>query len=302
MRRLARHGRLLALGWLLLLCAVAGANPATAEQRALHAHAQERGVACDRCHSTRDWKFDFGRAASDAFDHAFTGFPLTGRHLATTCLACHAGGLHPSRACNACHADEHDGRLGQDCDRCHNAQSFDLVSGFRAHRGSRLPLSGMHALLECSACHAPNATRFAETPPSECWACHRADYELHTVHPPHRPQPGNPNRPGFPHDCRQCHNALAWSPALLPSEAKSAVLALGLSRREHRRSFPIDSGAHRSAECADCHAGGTELGAAGVQCVGCHAHAAARLARSHPALPAERPGVLCLSCHARGRR
>jgi len=289
---------------LFALCALLGASHATADRRTLHEQAAAGAVPCEHCHSTTSWKFDFARASSGPFDHSFTGFPLTGRHAATACLSCHQKTLHPSRACASCHADQHQGRFGDSCDRCHGAQSFDLVSGFTAHKSARLPLTGMHALLDCSTCHARDPSRFADTPPSECYSCHSAEYELHTLHPPHRPEPGNPARPGLSRDCRQCHNALAWSPALFAVSARADSLREGLSRRAHARSFPIDVGPHRGAECGDCHQDTADVraGAGAITCTGCHAHSAARIARSHPRLPAAPVATLCLQCHARGAK
>ena len=290
---------------LLALCALLGASHATADRRTLHEQAAAGAVPCERCHSTTSWKFDFARASRGPFDHSFTGFPLTGRHAATACLSCHQKTLHPSRACASCHADQHQGRFGDSCDRCHGAQSFDLVSGFTAHKSARLPLTGMHALLDCSTCHARDPSRFADTPPSECYSCHSAEYELHTLHPPHRPEPGNPARPGLSRDCRQCHNALAWSPALFTVSARADSLREGSRVASTRAAFRStwDRIAARSAATATRTAATSRgAGAGAIACTGCHAHSPARIARSHPRLPAAPTASLCLQCHARGAK
>lgn len=286
---------------------VAFALPAGAENRALHRRIDPALMQCDHCHTTDSWKLDIKRVKDGPFDHAWTGFPLRGVHAQTACLDCHEDELRPDRACRTCHEDQHKDRLGQDCDRCHSADGWSEVAPFVAHRNARLPLSGMHALIECNACHTQPIRDRADAPPSECFACHQADYELHTNHPRHSADPREPSRPPFPRDCRLCHTTLAWAPARLPSElgleasALSASLSRPVSRREHERFFPIALGAHAHAACNDCHAGGSP---SALTCAGCHAHAEPALQKQHVSvtLPGSRSAVLCLSCHARGAR
>ncbi len=293
------------------------AAPADAEGSALHRRMDAARVQCDHCHSTESWTYDFARAqaatAHAPFEHGWTGFPLSGKHAQIACLQCHAQELRPARACRGCHEDEHAGRLGQDCDRCHVASGWNELSGFVAHRDARLPLSGMHALIECSACHTRGTVEKSDAPPSECFACHRDDYALHTNHPRHTADPRDPKHAAFSTDCRQCHNTLGWSPARLPRElaaldgvgsTSAALASFGSrmkSRREHSRFFPIASGAHASAECGDCH---RDESATALSCAGCHAHSEPALRRQHDklALPASRSAAICLSCHVRGAR
>jgi hypothetical protein len=304
MKRLGVLSALLAC-WLAAGLA-ALAVPAGADGTKLHRRV-DPAMQCDHCHSTASWQFDFERVAGTRFEHGWTGFPLRGRHAVTACLECHANDLQPGRACRNCHDDQHEGRLGQDCDRCHSADGWNEVSPFIAHRNARLPLSGMHALIECNACHTQTTVGRADTPPSECFACHQRDYELHTNHPRHLADPSDPARAPFPKDCRQCHSTLAWSPARLPRElasfepARVGGLTRAITRREHERHLPIALGAHAASECSDCHTGASP---SAVTCVGCHAHAEPALRRQHAsvALPASRSGALCLSCHVRGAR
>lgn len=273
--------------------------PAGAEERSLHQRL-DHAVPCGHCHSTESWAFDWKRSNGAPFDHGWTGFPLLGGHARAACLDCHERERRPSRACNGCHQDEHRGRLGQDCDRCHNADSFSQVTALSAHKDARLPLSGMHALIECSACHAQAASAMSDAPPSDCFACHKQDYELHTNHPRHFDARGSAS---LPTDCRQCHGTLAWSPARLPREVASLMspLRAELSRREHERHFPIALGSHAQAECADCHGSG---GSRAPSCNGCHAHSEAQLRKQHAsvALPGSRSFAVCTSCHVRGAR
>ena len=49
-------------------------------------HRGQLGRACQTCHTTDAWK-----PVTGGFNHAATGFALTGAHRATTCMGCHAG-------------------------------------------------------------------------------------------------------------------------------------------------------------------------------------------------------------------
>ena len=291
------------------------ALPAGAEPRSLHKRL-DPAVQCSHCHSTDTWAFDWKRSDGAPFDHGWTGFPLLGGHARAACLDCHEREPRPSRACTTCHDDEHDGRLGQDCDRCHNANAFSEVMPLTAHRNARLPLSGMHALIECNACHVETTRGRSDAPPSDCFACHQQDYELHTNHPRHFDPRGGGS--ALPTDCRHCHSTLAWSPARLPRELAASAAPLraevaggalasppmALSRRQHERYFPILLGSHAQADCSDCHGHGGSPAASPPTCTGCHTHGEAQLRRDHAsvALPASRSFAVCMTCHVRGAR
>jgi len=82
------------------------------------------GVKCEACHNTRAWE-------SWDFDHSFTKFKLRNKHAKATCQDCHRVGYTgktPS-ACVSCHArdDIHDGGFGNQCEHCHNDQSWKNV-------------------------------------------------------------------------------------------------------------------------------------------------------------------------------
>src|SRR2546426_7869743 len=63
-------------------------------------------------------------------------------------------------------------------------------------------LTGVHAKLECAACHAGG--RFQGTP-SNCFGCHAKDFNA-TKNPDHV-------RAGFPQDCSKCHTTMSWQGA-----------------------------------------------------------------------------------------
>lgn len=172
--------------------AAAGAHDAAradgrSRKQARHASITE-GLDCSACHTTRGWKAlseDFGASAGadGGFDHARTGFPLTGRHQHVACTGCHQGQERITRECSGCHTDVHERRLGQSCDECHDAKSFRDVQAIALHARTRLPLTGMHVLADCTECHRATGPRQWSGVPADCFACHADDYRRSDVHP-----------------------------------------------------------------------------------------------------------------------
>lgn len=122
------------------------------------------GGDCTTCHEsgTHDFKIR-------DFDHATTGYPLTGAHASQSCENCHRV-IEPARIgdltdhrqyrgtstdCASCHEDEHRGQFSEysGCDDCHVSTSRWAVIQFDHNRQSRFQLSGAHALLGCGHCH-----------------------------------------------------------------------------------------------------------------------------------------------------
>ena len=185
---------------------------------------------CSLCHSTSNW----GTAA----DHS--GFPLTGGHSGLDCNACHANGQYEGTPtdCYACHQDDYNGSsdpdhraagFSTDCTLCHNTDNWD--SDFDH---SSWPLTGRHSGLDCNACHADGQY---EGTPTDCYDCHREDYERE-------------HDSGMSHDCTQCHNTDSWD-----------------SDFDHS-SWPL-TGAHEDLNCNACHADGQYEGTP-TDCYDCH--------------------------------
>jgi hypothetical protein len=182
------------------------------------------------------------------FDHTAVGYRLRGAHALAACSACHrpearaASGTALSTTCAGCHADPHDGFFGLACAECHSSARWTPDAMLARHQQTRLPLTGVHALVDCTSCHPrADAGAFSGVPVT-CLGCHRAEYEDPATHPDHRVA-------GFGPRCGDCHRPAGWSPAYFPHP-----------------SFPLD-GQHRTASCNSCH----NREPVPRECVGCHA-------------------------------
>lgn len=251
---------------------------------------------CGNCHTTDGWRLFDGAGGAGGFDHARTGFPLTGSHRKASCLQCHAPETEVKRECATCHQDAHKGRFGLACDECHDAVSWKNTRASRRHRLTRLPLSGVHALLDCSSCHVRSTEGTWTGAPAECFACHETDYRR-DIHPNHQ---GGGELAPFPITCQDCHRPTAWTPAFIRAGGLQAGLTGSGTRASPRHDavFPISYGKHRNAACQSCHL--TLEVPANVRCTGCHAHDARLLRMQHRGNRVAGDGSACLRCHPRG--
>ncbi|MEZ4226122.1 MAG: cytochrome c3 family protein [Polyangiaceae bacterium] len=266
----------------------------SSKRKSPHSASITKGLDCSTCHTPASWRLLPGSSSGGGFDHAVTGFPLTGRHRQTACTSCHTGDRKITRECIGCHEDSHRGRLGHACDRCHSSRSFQDVRALEKHRGTRLPLTGMHALVECSECHQRSAQGVWSGAPADCYACHARDYRRTDIHPLHV---GAAGQPALPKNCADCHRPTGWTPVFVPANFQFRLSQSALAPSTHELSFPIRVGRHRGLDCGDCH---VALAAPRlVRCTGCHAHGAAKLARTHRRVGPVRER--CVSCHRGGR-
>ncbi|MFO1031614.1 MAG: cytochrome c3 family protein [Planctomycetota bacterium] len=242
--------------------------------------ARPRGT-CAECHGTTA----FATLDHERFDHRdWTGFAVTGAHAQIECTDCHARTEQPDvtgrrfgrvprhgagfRGCIECHGDPHEGvfdgaRMPAEidgrtsCERCHDTASFRaLPHGFDHAAFTGHALTGKHAELSCSACHAPLATPTTTGRTSgrargrECADCH-AD--------PHQGQFLRQGRV----DCARCHK----------NTASFATLTF---RHNLDSRFPLGD-QHAKVPCANCHKPETIGGVKAVryvplptECVNCH--------------------------------
>ena len=196
---------------------------------------------CTKCHSSGTWR-------PAKFDHASTGFMLTGRHSGVSCIACHKTGYAgTSSTCDACHdADflqstnpKHTlANFDKQCEVCHTTNGWAPAKFDHASTG--YALTGRHVSALCSQCHA---TAFAGTA-TDCYTCHRTNFEQTTV-PNHVTQ-------GIQHDCTQCHSTNGWTPSTFNHAATA---------------FPL-TGRHQTATCIACHP--TTYAGTTTDCYTCH--------------------------------
>jgi hypothetical protein len=246
---------------------------------------------CVRCHSEHNgerFQLVHWEPSEKAFDHSKTGYPLEGKHATLSCLQCHnAGHISPaergsikvkdlnrtylglSRACITCHTDEHQGRLGKDCQQCHSLNDWKMVSQFD-HSKTRYPLTGAHAEVGCQKCHKTEGpdgkVKYFGLAFASCAACH-----------------SDPHRGAFKSTCESCHTTAGW---------KRVSTASVSARFDHSKTrYPL-LGRHAGAACNACHVGGDfTRPVAHDKCADCHkdAHRGQFLAR--------KDGSDCAACH-----
>ena len=263
------------------------------------------GPRCGDCHSTRG----FTVIDRNRFDHDRTQYPLRGRHLTTSCAACHgdfttAALKKPAfGSCGACHKDAHNGtatvaKQSVDCTECHTVGGFSPSSYTAArHATAAYPLEGRHQGVRCAACHTKStAASAAATLGSSrvvlrprfgaCADCHADDHG------------GQLAATASKGECSACHRVAGWTPSTFDSAAHAGTkLAL--------------DGRHQEVACTACHGvrrvelppmtATATLGKAGIRfqlaevdCAACHVDPhAGRFAAGGPRPAAEG----CRACH-----
>lgn len=265
---------------------------------------------CAACHDTRG----FERSTYTADQHARAAYPLTGKHRATDCSACHvraqpagerasgAGtarkGAAPARsdivrlrpkfkACRDCHAEAHGDQLAARADRgaceaCHTPDQW-VPSRFAAteHAALRLPLDGRHAAIECAACHGPKRKGLPAFPAAATVGRANVafDHDLVRCADCHVDVHRNQLRPlpgNATRACLDCHDTRAFRPSRVDPTRHGTYL------------FKLE-GAHLAVPCDACHAGLSNRTPT----------SALVAARPAPApLGFQRKSLACRECHA----
>jgi nitrate/TMAO reductase-like tetraheme cytochrome c subunit len=215
-------------------------------------HRGQFADACAQCHTPESWN----NTAQMTVRHAQTRFPLTGVHSHVDCQACHAQGLYAglSTECSSCHLQTYQATTNPDhqaaafstqCTKCHTESTpgwanARVNNADYAHPAG-FPLRGGHGLPSCGECHRGNYRTLTDA----CYPCHTASYQNTT----------NPNHAAgqFSTECRSCHTVDGWRPAAFDHTPTA---------------FPL-TGAHLSATCVQCHAGGQFTNTA-TDCYSCH--------------------------------
>lgn len=218
-------------------------------------HKGRNGTKCDTCHSATSWR-------RSSFNHdRDTRFPLRERHAGLPCEACHKGAVakdKPGTSCNACHRsdDVHKGRLGDRCERCHNAGGWTRKVFFD-HDLTRFPLIGLHAVVPCEECHLNAAFKGTTL---ECAECHQRDDR-------HERRLGP--------KCGSCHNPNGWAFWRFDHNTQTDYVLDGAHQGLHCNAChrkPVRREISLATNCNACHAGDdVHHGRFGQRCERCHA-------------------------------
>ncbi|MGH9885352.1 MAG: cytochrome c3 family protein [bacterium] len=235
------------------------------------------GRDCASCH--RENGFGASQLRRGRFDHAAdTLFALRGAHASVACESCHTekrrkeerrAGLAPGTAadpdCATCHDDPHRGAMkaADGCRTCHSETGWH--KGFDHDKDTSFKLDGLHARLDCAACHSDQRFRTAGR---ECADCHgdaaallagrfgdaRGEVDPHAEKVAcadcHRPTVAA-NRPAaLAKRCAECHTP-EYAGLLSTWTAKLDALA-GASALDPERAEPLRrSGPHNFALARD---------------------------------------------------
>jgi hypothetical protein len=126
------------------------------------------------------------------------------------------------------------------CSQCHSSGGWQLDKKIYSfdHNITKLPLVGQHSEVDCRQCHKSLVFRDAKT---ECNDCH-IDIHQATVG----------------QECSRCHTPASW-------------LVSNITELHQMSRFPL-LGAHKTADCKDCHKSESmvRFDAIGVNCIDCH--------------------------------
>lgn len=213
-------------------------------------NANAQNGECKGCHETSGFRPTlFGVGA-----HSQTKFPLTGKHAAVACSACHSTShprldLHVAKqACADCHQNPHGEQFAKEmkdggCAHCHEPGGWNLPKIDH----STWPLTGAHASARCERCHKPSA----EDKKSGRGASYR----------------------GVPRNCAGCHDdahagqfraaavkgaSAANTAANRECDACHVTTVFKIARFDHTTLayYPL-TGSHEKQPCAKCHPNAT---------------------------------------------
>lgn len=237
-------------------------------------HGESLKLDCNVCHTVESWT----RLKSNGFDHKKTKFPLTGQHKILDCRKCHTSLQFSSvkSKCYECHIDVHQGTTGNDCERCHNTNSWIVTNVKSIHQESGFPLIGAHQTADCQRCHT-SASKFRfDNIRTDCFACHKDKY-YSTVGKPFDHQ-----ALGFDTDCAHCHNmtGMNWN---------------SIGKGFDHSFFPL-TGSH-NIDCNECHKEGNYKVRLSSDCSSCHGGKKNIAAGSYPAHLSVFAKYTCSECH-----
>jgi NMD protein affecting ribosome stability and mRNA decay len=238
-------------------------------------------TTCEACHDTVRW-------SDGTFNHASTGFQLTGSHMVPprVCADCHVNNNYSlnSTLCYSCHQKDYAGTNNPPhqsagfptrCELCHDTNVW-TNSTFN-HNNTAFPLTGSHTTppRQCGDCHVNgNYT----TLPTACFGCHQTDYN-NSSNPGHAAQPQF-----FPTTCQNCHNTTSWANATFNHTQYSP--------------FPTNHGGANGV-CSTCHINSNDYSV--FQCTGCHGGNNPNNFRHERVSGYVYNSINCYQCHRSGR-
>jgi len=253
---------------------------------------------CAVCHTTVSW-------TTAAFDHATTGFALTGTHLSPTptpCASCHVNNNYTlsSADCYGCHqaAFQSTTTLGgnvpnhvtagfpitaSSCATCHAITTW--AAGVFDHSATGFQLTNAHANVACNLCHINNNYALTITP-TDCGnsGCHLTAWQQ-TTNPVH-PTAGATFAAA---NCATCHSTVSWTTATFDHSTTGFAL----------------TGTHMSptpTPCVSCHVSNNYT-LSSTDCYGCHQAAFQSTTTlggnvpNHVAAGFPTTAAQCASCH-----
>lgn len=205
-----------------------------------HSNPHEETItgSCKQCHTETSFKNFRGKGR---FNHNTTNFTLNGAHKKVACFSCHKKNDDPKlvfqdklnideASCVKCHEDKHEGKLGNDCAKCHNETAFVSLKTleFFDHNLTDFPLEGLHKKVDCKKCH--DSGKYTEK--IEFKSCNNCHDDYHQ---------GEFTTDNNTPDCKTCHSV------------KQGFDTSLFTLEEHQKTeFPLN-GAHAATPCFACH-------------------------------------------------
>jgi hypothetical protein len=248
---------------------------------------------CATCHDTIAW-------TDNSFNHAVTGFALTGMHVSPTptpCASCHVSNnynltIAPTDCGNSsCHLTQWNSTqtLGgvvpnhvamgypmSMCTTCHDTVNW--ANGTFNHASTGWALTGYHLTsTACALCHVANNYSLTSAN-TACYGCHLTDWNSTQTLGGAVPNHITAN---YPTTCDTCHTTTSW---------------LGATFNHTWFRIP-----HHSSVCNDCHQVSTDY--LQFTCINCHTSLTAhRPGMSHPNVCSPSPScwyqpTTCYNCH-----
>jgi hypothetical protein len=221
-------------------------------------------VDCASCHTVAG----FASAGFTVARHRETPYPLEGKHAAVPCSSCHTRDttsagvtrwgaarvvIRPAAGrCRDCHANDHGTQFATRadsgaCSSCHTVKGWTPSSyGVDEHAGLRLPLTGRHAAVSCTACHGTTRPGLPPIPAGAANGKVKLLFRLKEVRCADCHQDVHRGRFASARDtmpaigCQECHEAESFRPSTLTVE------------RHRLTGFSLE-GAHRATPCVACH-------------------------------------------------